>query len=44
MELTNFLHSGTDSGKLKGDWKFVRSAWSKMDLARLLMDSKIDCV
>ena len=23
MELTDFLHAGTNSRKLKGDWKFL---------------------
>ena len=27
MELTDFLHAGTNSCKLKSDWKFLGWAW-----------------
>ena len=37
MELTYFLHAGTNSCKLKGDWKFWGWAWSKMSVASLVM-------
>ena len=37
MELTDFLHAGKISHKLKGDWKFLGLAWSKMDVANLVM-------
>ena len=30
MELTDFLHAGTNSCKLKGDLKFLGCAWSKI--------------
>ena len=30
MEETNFLHAGTNSGKLKVDLTIFRWAWSKM--------------
>ena len=29
MELTDFLHAGRNSLKLKGDWKSLGWAWSK---------------
>ena len=28
MELTDFLHAGANSHKLKGDWKSLGWAWS----------------
>ena len=37
MELTDFLHAGTNSCKLKGEGKCVRLAWSKMSVANHLM-------
>ena len=37
MELTDFLHAGTNSCKLKGDLKFLGCAWSKMDVASMVM-------
>ena len=30
MELIDFLHAFTNSRKLKGDWKFLGWAWSKV--------------
>ena len=36
METTEFLHAGTDSRKLKDNWKFSGWAWSKMDVAVLV--------
>ena len=36
MELTDFLRAGTNSRKLKGDWKFFGWTWSKMGVASLM--------
>ena len=37
MESTDFLHVGTNSRKLKDDWKFLGLTWSKMDVAILVV-------
>ena len=37
MELTNFLHAGTVSHKLKGDQKFLGWAGSEIGVAGLVM-------
>ena len=37
MELTDFLHSSTNSSKLKCSGKFLEWAWSKMGVASLVM-------
>ena len=37
IELTDFLHAGTISHKLKDDWKFLGWAWSKMSVTSLVM-------
>ena len=37
MELTDFLHAGTNSCKLKGASKFLAWEWSKMCVASLVM-------
>ena len=36
MELTDFLHAGTNSCKLKDDWKFLGRAWSNLGVASLV--------
>ena len=36
MELTDFLHAGTNSHKLKGDQNFFIWAWLKMGVASLV--------
>ena len=36
MELTDFLHAGTKSWKLKWDWKFMGWAMSKMGVVGLM--------
>ena len=40
MELTVFLHTGTNSRKLKNDGKFLGWAWSKMSVASLVKGFK----
>ena len=32
-----FLHAGKNSHKLKGDWKSLGQAWSKMGMINLMM-------
>ena len=44
MELTDFLHVGTISHKLKDDRKFLGWAWSEMGVPVWWWDSKIDCI
>ena len=40
IELTNLWHVGTDSPKLKCDWKFWGWAWSEMGVTNLIMGHK----
>ena len=44
MELTDFLHTVTNSRKFKYDWKFLGWTYPKLDMTSLVMGSKIDCI
>ena len=44
MKQFDFLHVDTNSHKLKVDQKIFGWVWSKMSVASLIRDSKIDCI